>query len=689
MEEMKKLVKLLVLGLAVSLASCYDDSALWDFVKDHETRIAKLETLCSQMNTNITSLQAIVDALQDNDYVTEVAPVTQEGKVIGYTISFAKSAPITIYHGKDGKDGEDGKDGADGKDGEDGKDGADGENGVAGEGGTGSSVPQIGIRKDSDGLYYWTLNGEWLRGEDGGKICAVGRDGFTPKLKIEEDKWYVSYDNGKTWEFVGDAVSNGSDAPSGAPSGDGGFFSDVKINENSVVLVLADGTEIIVPKKFQVNFTLAEVKVTTAVFTGKGKPVSPDYEVGIYYSTDSNVQVQKSEHVSCVDFQEDGSFEIKLLKLKSNTTYYYRSYVSMYGDIEYSEVQSFTTPEGAMTKLVKTITLRTTDLDGEWSGWNLNYVYDDEGNPVELTMEDFGYDDEWEHDKFTFRITKETVGSKTVSMIEHYYHNELESRSELVFDDYGRVCAAISASEGEYGNGFTVEYDSDGKMTKVRMPDDDDMFSEVRFNYSNGYLYNLEDYWSGEDSSDIMLFDELGYIPGRIPASALNVDINMFQIFYLPEVPILALIHLGYCGNGFTADYLYEQLNPEVFGSDLITEHYYGTTMDPDYESTGHGYEYRERENENTGKLRYGFDADGAPLEYYGIVDSYEKYEVEYRYVAGEVVGEWIDMEWDDAVGDYVEVVRKEYQIVREDINETFVEDVDEYFEGFIQYYTE
>ena len=117
---MKKLIRFLVLGLAMSLTSCYDDSALWDFVKDHETRIAKLETLCSQMNTNITSLQAILDAMQDNDYVTEVAPVTQEGKVIGYTISFAKSAPITIFHGKDGRDGEDGKDGTNGTDGKDG-----------------------------------------------------------------------------------------------------------------------------------------------------------------------------------------------------------------------------------------------------------------------------------------------------------------------------------------------------------------------------------------------------------------------------------------------------------------------------------------------------------------------------------------------------------------------------------------
>ena len=54
------------------------------------------------MNTNITSLQLIVEALQGNDYVTGVTPVVENGKTIGYTITFIKSGPVTIYHGKDG-----------------------------------------------------------------------------------------------------------------------------------------------------------------------------------------------------------------------------------------------------------------------------------------------------------------------------------------------------------------------------------------------------------------------------------------------------------------------------------------------------------------------------------------------------------------------------------------------------------
>lgn len=49
--------------LFVSVTSCYDDTGLREQLADHEQRIQTLETLCRQMNTNITSLQAIVDAL--------------------------------------------------------------------------------------------------------------------------------------------------------------------------------------------------------------------------------------------------------------------------------------------------------------------------------------------------------------------------------------------------------------------------------------------------------------------------------------------------------------------------------------------------------------------------------------------------------------------------------------------------
>ena len=100
-----------------------------------------LKTLCNQMNTNISSLQTIVTALQNNDYITEITPVMQDGIEIGYTIRFNKSNPITIYHGKDGQNGTDGSYGKPGADGQDGH------------------TAVISVKQDTDGGYYWTLDG--------------------------------------------------------------------------------------------------------------------------------------------------------------------------------------------------------------------------------------------------------------------------------------------------------------------------------------------------------------------------------------------------------------------------------------------------------------------------------------------------------------------------------------------------
>lgn len=231
----------------LSFSSCsepFDDSEIWDkleeygdAIKDHENRIAALEELCRQMNTNISSLQALVEALQKNDYITGITPISKEGKTVGYTITFALGEPITIYHGQDGKDGadgkdgqdgEDGKDGADGKDGEDGKDGKDGQDGKDGKDGQDGSTPVIGVRQDSDGVYYWTLNGEWLTDENGNKIATVrvevvdGDTSVIPRLKIENDYWYISYDNGATWDKLGKATGeNGKDGQDGKDGKDG------------------------------------------------------------------------------------------------------------------------------------------------------------------------------------------------------------------------------------------------------------------------------------------------------------------------------------------------------------------------------------------------------------------------------------------------------------------------------------
>ena len=212
---MQKLLPLLMcVLLLLGCSDKYDDSALRNDLNDLENRVAKLEDLCKQMNTNISSLQTIVTALQNNVYVTGTTPLMKDGKEIGYTITFSKGNPITIYHGKDGQDGEDG------------------------------TTPTIGVKKDTDGVYYWTLNGEFIV-VDGGKIQAEGTNGTngtTPQFKIENDYWFVSYDNGANWTQLGKAT--GEDGV----GGDSMFSGvDYETSTDYVIFTLSNGTQIKLP----------------------------------------------------------------------------------------------------------------------------------------------------------------------------------------------------------------------------------------------------------------------------------------------------------------------------------------------------------------------------------------------------------------------------------------------------------
>lgn len=219
---MKKLSRLLALAGLLYSTSCsetYDDSALLGRVDDLENRVARLEELCKQMNTNIASLQTLVSAAQAHDCITSVVPVESGGTVVGYTITFSQNDPITIYHGTNGKDG---------------------------------AAPVIGVKQDTDGSYYWTLDGEWLTDEAGARIRtqgpdgedgAPGRDGVTPRLKIENNGWYVSYNNGTNWTYLGQVPSGGTVA-----TGDSMFRSVDASHADYVLFTLSNGTEIRVSK---------------------------------------------------------------------------------------------------------------------------------------------------------------------------------------------------------------------------------------------------------------------------------------------------------------------------------------------------------------------------------------------------------------------------------------------------------
>lgn len=229
------------------LSSCkYDDSELIDRVDNLEDRLAKLEEQCKQINANINSLQTIVSALENANQITSVSELVENGKKVGYKIEFTKSGLIHIYHGQDRSDGSDR---------------------------TGGYVPQIGVEKDKDGIYYWTLDGSWLTDKDGNKIKAVGldgkdgqegsdgsngsngsngRDGITPKLQINSNGyWEVSYDNGKTWVEVGPATGGTAECP----------IEKVEIKDKYVFFTLSTGEEFKVPLFNGITITFGETTI--------------------------------------------------------------------------------------------------------------------------------------------------------------------------------------------------------------------------------------------------------------------------------------------------------------------------------------------------------------------------------------------------------------------------------------------
>ena len=242
----------------------YDDSALRNDLSDLENRVAKLEELCKQMNTNISSLQKIVDALQDNLSISKVEQISD-----GYIIHFSDGSTATIKNGKDS-----------------------------------GTIPVIGVRKDTDGCYYWTLDGEWLTDEKGNKVKAQGtdgkdgvdgedgndgadgedgtdgtngKDGITPQLKIENGRWMLSMDDGKTWTDIGQATGadgkdgvDGTDGEDGVDGKDGtnGIFKSVTEDDDNVYFTLEDDSVITIPKSDNSKFAIAFDTTDIAILNG-------------------------------------------------------------------------------------------------------------------------------------------------------------------------------------------------------------------------------------------------------------------------------------------------------------------------------------------------------------------------------------------------------------------------------------
>ena len=141
--------------LAAASVCCACTSDLKDRVDVLESKVAELET---KANKNAESISTLVQAAAKAVTITKVETLTD-----GYKIYFSDGTTAELKNGKD------------------------------------AVAPVIGLKEDN-GVYYWTIDGEFVL-NNGQKVPVTGKDGLTPQFKIQDGKWYVSFD-GKAWDEV-------------------------------------------------------------------------------------------------------------------------------------------------------------------------------------------------------------------------------------------------------------------------------------------------------------------------------------------------------------------------------------------------------------------------------------------------------------------------------------------------------
>ena len=234
-------------GLLAASCESYDDSALQSRVKNLEDKYAALESKCQTLNDNVTAIQTAVSKIGSSVYVSSVVP--GEGFV---TINFSDGTSATI---KDGKDGQDGV----------------GEKGDKGDPG---AAPVISVKADTDGVFYWTANGEWILDSGGKKVPVDSGKAVSPKFKVEEGWWWISVYGDGNWEKI--EGSQTGDAITVSETEDAVYLT---IGGNMITLPKAAGTgfKIVLEKygsqniaaggTFEVNYTITKGDESTVVVT--------------------------------------------------------------------------------------------------------------------------------------------------------------------------------------------------------------------------------------------------------------------------------------------------------------------------------------------------------------------------------------------------------------------------------------
>lgn len=181
----------------------YDDSTLTGRVDDLENRVSELEQYIEDLNNTIQGVSSIVRALQDEERVVSVEPLADG---TGYKIVFSDGSEATIKNGEE---------------------------------------PSIGIQQDEmDGVWYWTVDGEYLLDDTDNRIPAT----MAPEFMTQDGQLYYRV-NGGEWQKV-----NGADQGIG-------LISRIEQTDEDVTFYLSTGGEIVIPKVqgFSIQIEFSEI----------------------------------------------------------------------------------------------------------------------------------------------------------------------------------------------------------------------------------------------------------------------------------------------------------------------------------------------------------------------------------------------------------------------------------------------
>lgn len=205
--------------LNTSCTQEFDPSYLEQQIKDLDNRLTQLETTVKGMNSQIADLQTIVRSLESNSHILSIDQKSDET-----VITFSNGKTVVIRTS------------------------------------AAPQAPVIGV-KAVDGVYYWTLDGEFLLGSDGNKLPVSGKDGVngtdgtngtdghTPVIGVKQsgDDLYWTVDG----EFLLDSAGNkviASYKNGGSAAGDS-IFKSVKVENGVVTITLNDGNSFVIPMK--------------------------------------------------------------------------------------------------------------------------------------------------------------------------------------------------------------------------------------------------------------------------------------------------------------------------------------------------------------------------------------------------------------------------------------------------------